>query len=188
MSTEDLVVEATRAGFAASIRRSGTAVGPAPTLALTTAGGAEGVHTEVSGAEVGRTESAVSRVVAAAPRVGAAPVPFDTTVQTTVLRSDSSGHPDLRVGTYDGVAVARSFLSWDLTEVTGAPVAAATLRVHQDWVVVVPSGRLGGVVVGGVAFPRRSVRRRAGPPSRPSNGCGRRAPRRAGTPPPAPRA
>lgn len=125
----DLVVEATRAGFAASIRRAGTPTGPAPVLALTTtAAGTEGLA-----AEGLATESAVSRVVAAAPVSGATPAPFDTTVQSTILRSDASGDPDLRLGSYDGVAVARSFLTWDLTGVTGRPVGSATLRVHQDW-------------------------------------------------------
>ena len=127
----DLVVEATRAGFTASIRRAGDPVGPAPTLALTTTGGAEAVPTPSAGE--GGTESALSRVVAAAPPVGATPTPFDTTVQTTVLRTDLSGYPDLRVGSYDGAAVARSFLSFDLTGIAGAPVAAAVLRIHQDW-------------------------------------------------------
>lgn len=142
----DLVVEATRAGFAASIRRAGTPTGPAPVLALTTtAPGAapEGTATEgtVTGGtatggtvlEGAATESAVSRVVAAAPVAGATPAPFDTTVQSTILRSDASGDPDLRLGSYDGVAVARSFLTWDLAEVTGRPVGSATLRVYQDW-------------------------------------------------------
>ncbi|GAA2554587.1 hypothetical protein GCM10010210_30040 [Pseudonocardia hydrocarbonoxydans] len=139
----DLVVEATRAGFAASIRRAGTPTGPAPVLALTTtaagtegaAGGpvTEGLGAEGLAAEGLATESAVSRVVAAAPVSGATPAPFDTTVQSTILRSDASGDPDLRLGSYDGVAVARSFLTWDLTGVTGRPVGSATLRVHQDW-------------------------------------------------------
>lgn len=156
----DLVVEATRAGFAASIRHTaagidaGTdAAGPAPALALlanpeslaesvgtavgaaaggTAAGGTaagESVATGVAGA----TESAVSRVVAAAPAAGPTPVPFDTTVQSTVLRTDLSGDPDLRVGSYDGVAVARSYLAWDLTQVAGAQVTSAVLRMHQYW-------------------------------------------------------
>jgi hypothetical protein len=124
----DLVVEATRAGFAASVRRAGTPAGPAPVLALTsTTGGAERV------VEGTATESAVSRVVAAAPVSEVAPAPFDTTVQSTILRSDASGDPDLRLGSYDGVAVARSYLSWDLAEVTGRPIGSAVLRVHQDW-------------------------------------------------------
>ncbi len=130
----DLLVEATRAGFAASIRAAGVATGPPPTLALTsTPRGAEAAPEAVAA-----TESAVSRVVAAAPPPGPAPVPFDTTVQSTILRSDSSGDPDLRLGSYDGVAVARSYLVWDLAEIAGsgaagAPISAARLRVHQDW-------------------------------------------------------
>jgi len=149
----DLVVEATRAGFAASIRRAGVPARPAPALALaTTAAGAErivegaavegtavegtaveGTAVEGTAVEGTATESAVSRVVASAPVTAPAPVPFDTTVQTTILRSDASGDPDLRMGSYDGVAVARSFLAWDLAEVTGQPISSATLRVHQDW-------------------------------------------------------
>jgi hypothetical protein len=122
----DLVVEATRAGFAASVRTAGVATGPAPVLALAPSG-AESVPEVAAG-----TDSAVSRVVAAAPP-GPAPVPFDTTVQSTILRSDASGDPDLRLGSYDGVAVARSYLVWDLGEISGLPITAARLRVHQDW-------------------------------------------------------
>lgn len=40
----------------------------------------------------------------------------------TVLRTDTSGEPDLRLGSYDGVAVARSFLNWDLAALAGRPV------------------------------------------------------------------
>lgn len=129
----DLVVEATRTGFAASVRRAGTPVGPAPVLALTTT--TPGTERAAEGvvAEGTATESAVSRVVASAPVSGATPAPFDTTVQSTILRSDASGDPDLRLGSYDGVAVARSFLTWDLAGVTGRPVGSAVLRVHQDW-------------------------------------------------------
>ncbi len=133
----DLVVEATRAGFAASIRRAGVATGPAPALALATAGGAEriveGAAAAGTGTEGSGTDSAVSRVVAAAPAAGATPVPFDTTVQSTIVASDTSGDPDLRLGSYDGVAVARSHLQWDLAQVAGQAVGSATLRVHQDW-------------------------------------------------------
>lgn len=130
----DLVVEATSVGFVASLHRAGPAAGPVPPLALR--GSAEAVPDDAPGPHrpaAARTEtaSAVSRVVAAAPPAGA--VPFDTTVQTTVLRTDTSGEPDLRIGSYDGVAVARSYLSWDLAGVLGQPVATATLRMYQGW-------------------------------------------------------
>ncbi len=169
----DLVVEATRAGFLAAIRRAGTPTGPAPRLALTPAPGpaaatgpatgpvpgsaTESVPGSVPGsvpaagsgpapaadpaavaaadalAAAAGTASAVSRVVAAAPAAGPAPAPFDTTVQTTIRNTDASGDPDLRLGSYDGVAVARSYLAFDLAELAGRPVGAARLRVHQDW-------------------------------------------------------
>jgi hypothetical protein len=120
----DLVVEATSVGFVASLRRiPGAAAGPVPHLALRS--------TAATAAPLVEAESAVSRVVAAAPHVDG--VPFDTTVQTTVLRSDTSSEPDLRLGSYDGREVARSFLTFDLGELIGRPVASAVLRVHQDW-------------------------------------------------------
>ncbi|WP_232663607.1 DNRLRE domain-containing protein [Pseudonocardia sp. TRM90224] len=138
----DLVVEATRAGFVASLRRgaaapAGTPTAPVTPLALrtTTEGGPE-AHAEAEPAAQERgpmteAESSVSRVVAAAPAT--ATVPFDTTVQSTVLRSDLGGDPDLRLGSYDGTAVARSYLTFPLAELTGRPIVSAVLRLHQDW-------------------------------------------------------
>lgn len=123
----DLVVEATGVGFVASLRRIPGAA-PQPTPPLTLRGSSAGGPL---GAPLTEAESAVSRVVAAAPPAGG--IPFDTTVQTTVLRSDTSGEPDLRLGSYDGREVARSFLTFDLTELADRPVAKAVLRVHQDW-------------------------------------------------------
>lgn len=118
----DLVVDATSAGFMASLRRAGAVPGaPVPPLALR--GNTEGVG-----------DSAVDYVVAAAPVAGTAPVPFDTTVQTTIPTADMSGHPDLRLGTYDGgTSVARSFISFDATPLARRPVARATLSVFQSW-------------------------------------------------------
>lgn len=127
----DLVVEATRAGFIASLRRTDPTAAPGAPLALR--GRAETRLVEAAAAEAAATESAVSRVVAAAPPAGLAPVPFDTTVQTTVWRTDTSGDPDLRVGSYDGTAIARSFLTFDLAELAGRPVGAAVLHVYQGW-------------------------------------------------------
>lgn len=75
----------------------------------------------------------MSRVVAAAPPAGPAPVPSDTTVATTVLRSDTSGEPDLRVGSYDGKAVARSHLTFDVAALAARPVTSAVLALHQEW-------------------------------------------------------
>jgi hypothetical protein len=124
----DLVVEATSSGFLASLRRTDPAAPAAAPLALRRDGQPAG-----AGESLVETESAVSRVVAAAPPVGTAPVPFDTTVQTTVLRSDLSGDPDLRLGSYDGTAVARSLLTWDTAPLAGKQVDAARLLVHQDW-------------------------------------------------------
>jgi hypothetical protein len=116
----DLEVEATRAGFVASVREAGTPTAPPPPLRLTGKAGTE-------------AESAVDRVVAAAPVTEDAPVPFDTTTQTTVKNSDTSADPDLRVGSYDGVEAARSYLTFDLTQAAGATVAKATLDVFQTW-------------------------------------------------------
>jgi hypothetical protein len=133
----DLVVEATRSGFVASLRLTTPGAPAVPGLVLRSrapGGGIESVP-GTGGAEAGATtDSAVSRVVAAAPPPpGPAPAPFDTTVRTTVARTDLSGDPELRIGTYDGAAVARSYLTWDLTPIAGRPVTSATLRVHQNW-------------------------------------------------------
>lgn len=116
----DLEVEATRTGFVASVRKAGTPTAPPPPLRLTGTAGTE-------------AESAVDRVVASAPVTEDAPVPFDTTTQTTVRNSDASGDPDLRVGSYDGVAAARSYLTFDLAQAAGATVSKATLEVFQTW-------------------------------------------------------
>ncbi|MEN3299877.1 DNRLRE domain-containing protein [Pseudonocardia sp.] len=128
-----LDVEATRAGFVASIRKDGTPTGPAPALALR--GAAEAVPDPALDGRTGMTEaeSAVSRVVAAEKPAGAAPVPFDTTVQTTIRNTDTSGEPELRIGSYDGVAVARSYLTWDVAQLAGKPIGSATLEVFQGW-------------------------------------------------------
>lgn len=128
----DLVVEVTRAGFVASLRRTEPAAPPVPPLVLRRASGAV-VEQEALDEPLVETDSAVSRVVAAAPVPGRTPAPFDTTVQTSVLRSDLSGDPDLRLGTYDGQVVARSLLTWDLAPLAGRPVASARLAVHQEW-------------------------------------------------------
>ncbi len=133
----DLVVEATRAGFVASAHRAGPTTAPAPALALRRGAEAVPAVDPLSGAALPgsptQRETAVSRVVAAAPPAGPAPAPFDTTVQTNMLNTDTSGDPDLRLGSYDGTAIARSYLTWDLAQVTGQPIAGATLRLHQDW-------------------------------------------------------
>jgi hypothetical protein len=133
----DLVVEATRVGFVAALRRSGPTPASGPVAPLALRGRAEALPAAGPGpdgaAPLTETGPTVSRVVAAAPPAGAAPAPFDTTVQTTVLRTDTSGEPDLRLGSYDGSAVARSYLTWDLAQLAGQPVAGARLRVHQDW-------------------------------------------------------
>ncbi|MCE0767932.1 DNRLRE domain-containing protein [Pseudonocardia kujensis] len=125
----DLEVEATRAGFVASVRKDGTPTGPAPDLKLT--GNAEALP-DASGS-LTEAESAVSRVVAAAPVTTDAPVPFDTTAQTTVRNTDTSGDPDLRLGSYDGKEAARSYLTFDLTGATSADVRSATLDLYQTW-------------------------------------------------------
>ncbi|WP_345380090.1 DNRLRE domain-containing protein [Pseudonocardia yuanmonensis] len=125
----DLEVEATRAGFAASVRKDGTPTGPAPELRLT--GNAEALP-EAPG-PLTEAESAVSRVVAAAPVTAEAPVPFDTTTQTTVRNTDTSGDPDLRLGSYDGTEAARSYLTFDLTGARSGTVRTATLDLYQTW-------------------------------------------------------
>ncbi|MCW0212866.1 MAG: DNRLRE domain-containing protein [Pseudonocardia sp.] len=127
----DLEVEATRVGFVASVRKDGTPAGPAPALVLK--GNAEAVPDAAAARSMTEAESAVSRVVAAEKPAGAAPVPFDTTVQTTIRNTDTSGEPELRLGSYDGVAAARSFLTWDVAQLAGKPVGTATLEVFQSW-------------------------------------------------------
>ena len=131
----DLVVEVTSGGFVASLRRTDPAAAPVPPLVLRR--DSESVAEPDPGAPPAGTGSAagtaVSRVVAAAPPAGTAPVPFDTTVQTSVLRSDLSGDPDLRLGSFDGTTVARSHLTWDLAPLAGRSIVSARLLVHQEW-------------------------------------------------------
>jgi hypothetical protein len=54
-------------------------------------------------------------------------------VQTTIRNTDTSGEPELRIGSYDGVAAARSYLVWDVAQLAGKPVGTATLEVFQGW-------------------------------------------------------
>jgi hypothetical protein len=75
--------------------------------------------------------SVLSRVVATA--TGQLTLPFSTTVQNTVRGNDLSGDPDIKLGSYDGHSVARSFLSWDLSRLRGQRVMSATLRLYADW-------------------------------------------------------
>jgi len=116
----DLEVQATRAGFVASLRENGTPTAPPPPLRLARQAVTEGA-------------SAVDRVVASAPPAGDAPVPFDTSTQTTVRNTDASGDPDLRVGSYDGVEAARGYLTFDLAGAAGTTVGKATLDLYQTW-------------------------------------------------------
>jgi hypothetical protein len=76
-------------------------------------------------------KAVLSRVVATA--TGQLTLPFSTTVQNTVRGGDLSGDPDIKLGSYDGHSVARSFLSWDLSRLRGQRVMAATLRLYADW-------------------------------------------------------
>ena len=154
----DLVVDATRTGFAAAVRAAGPATGPAPQLRVVPVPDEAGAEAQPDGfrfasgfasafaplvtadsapAEpLGAAEaaavapSAISRVAVSAPGT---PVAFDTTVQSTVAGTDLSGDPDLRVGTYDGAAVARSLLSFDVGGLGGRDVQRAVLRLHQEW-------------------------------------------------------
>jgi hypothetical protein len=73
----------------------------------------------------------LSRVVANASNQ--LTLPFDTTVQNTLSTIDMSGDPDIRLGSYDGTVVARSFLSWDLSQLRGQRIIAATLRLYSSW-------------------------------------------------------
>jgi hypothetical protein len=76
-------------------------------------------------------KAVLSRVVATA--TGQLTLPFSTTVQNTVRGGDLSGDPDIKLGSYDGHSVARSFLSWDLSRLRGQRVMAATLRLYANW-------------------------------------------------------
>jgi hypothetical protein len=73
----------------------------------------------------------LSRVVANASNQ--LTLPFDTTLQNTLSTIDMSGDPDIRLGSYDGTVVARSFLSWDLSQLRGQRIIAATLRLYSSW-------------------------------------------------------
>jgi hypothetical protein len=130
----DLVVEATRAGFVASLRLTQPDAPPVQALVLRTqAAGAEAETTRAADGAF-NPESAIGRVVATAPAPpGPAPAPFDTTVRTTIVHTDLSGDPEMRIGTYGGAAVARSYLTWDLTPIAWRRVTSAVLRVHQHW-------------------------------------------------------
>jgi hypothetical protein len=75
----------------------------------------------------------VGPAVVIAPAAAPAPVPFDTTTQNTVLNTDASTEPDLRVGTWDGKEVARAYLTFDLSPAAGTTVGAATLDLFQSW-------------------------------------------------------
>jgi hypothetical protein len=77
------------------------------------------------------TKAVLSRVVASAGNQ--LTLPFDTTVQNTLSTIDMSGDPDIRLGSYDGTVVARSFLSWDLSQLRGQRIIAATLRLYSSW-------------------------------------------------------
>ncbi|HTF53461.1 MAG TPA: DNRLRE domain-containing protein [Pseudonocardia sp.] len=77
------------------------------------------------------TRAVLSRVVANAGNQLS--LPFDTTVQNTLSTIDMSGDPDIRLGSYDGTVVARSFLSWDVSRLRGQRIIAATLRLYSSW-------------------------------------------------------
>jgi len=77
------------------------------------------------------TRAVLSRVVANAGNQ--LTLPFDTTVQNTLSSSDMAGDPDIRLGSYDGTVVARSFLSWDVSRLRGQRIIAATLRLYSSW-------------------------------------------------------
>lgn len=149
----DLVVEATRTGFVASLRRSlpapaappdhaatasglGAPAAPAPlVLRVTRPGGAASLHPATAPApgagpsDMFAAAPALSQVVAN----GGASLPFDTSVLSTAAGSDLSSEPDLRVGSYEVGSVARGFLSWDLSRLGGERVSSATLRLYSDW-------------------------------------------------------
>lgn len=139
----DLIVEATRSGFAAWLAPNTpvptglSAVSPL-TLHMIKPGGAAEMLPQpearplLSGPVGTLANTAVTdRVVASAvtPTVR----PFGTTVQNATPHSALWGDPDLRVGSYDGTTVARSYLSWDLGALHGQQITHAALRVFSSW-------------------------------------------------------
>ena len=106
-----------------------------PTAGTSSADGQPGAAPELMAGPPGSlaARSVESRVVANTTVPSQATLPFDTTVQNTMLTSDLSGDPDLKLGSYDGHSVARAYLSWDLSRLRGQRVVAATLRLYADW-------------------------------------------------------
>lgn len=139
----DLIVEATRSGFAAWLTPStpvptGLSTPPPLTLHMIKPGGSAEMLPQpevgplLSGPIGTLVGTAVTdRVVASAvtPTVR----PFGTTVQNATPDSALWGDPDLRMGSYDGSTVARSYLSWDLSALPGQQVTHAALRVFSSW-------------------------------------------------------
>ncbi|MGW0520483.1 DNRLRE domain-containing protein [Crossiella sp. NPDC003009] len=105
---EDLVVTVTRSGFTQRLVPSG---GTVPLTVASESAGSEG-----------------SDVVAEPASVSLGPV-LDTYVQSNILTAPMGHQPDIRVGTFDGTIVARSFLSWQLAGLRGKQVRRAELKL-----------------------------------------------------------
>ncbi|HEX4356243.1 MAG TPA: DNRLRE domain-containing protein [Pseudonocardia sp.] len=113
----------------------GTSPDPATAASTSAADGQPGAAPALMAGPPGSlaARSVQSRVVANTTVPSQATLPFDTTVQNTMLSSDLSGDPDLKLGSYDGHSVARAYLSWDLSRLRGQKVVAASLRLYADW-------------------------------------------------------
>ncbi|MGO1049944.1 DNRLRE domain-containing protein [Crossiella sp. CA198] len=105
----DLVVTVTRNGFAQRLVPSGGGVG-------------------VPMAGNGVDWSSGSDLVAEPVSVSLGPV-LDTYVQSNILTAPMGDQPDVRVGTFDGAIVARSFLGWQLAGLRGKQVRRAELEL-----------------------------------------------------------
>lgn len=105
---QDLVVTATRTGFTQRLVPSG------------------GSGTRMAGELVG--PGGESGLVAEPASVSLGPV-LDAYVQSNILTAPMGHQPDVRVGTFDGTIVARSFLGWQLPELRGKAIRRAELKL-----------------------------------------------------------
>ncbi|WP_143342892.1 DNRLRE domain-containing protein, partial [Crossiella equi] len=103
---QDLVITVTRTGF---------------TQRLVAAGGGGAVD-EAAGVDGGPGSLVEPATVGLGPLL-------DTYVQSNVLNVSLGHQPDVRVGTFDGAVVARSFLNWPLEALRGKRVRLAELEL-----------------------------------------------------------
>jgi hypothetical protein len=144
----NLVVRATRTGFIGYLAPTGQAAATLSAdvpLRLRLTG--EGAGSELLSSSAPLTGPVGTLAdVAVAGRVAASAVaptraPFDTTVQNNAPTGVLWADPDLRIGSYDGNTVARSWITWDLGPLHAAPpgqVQQASLRLYSEWAASCP--------------------------------------------------